>query len=549
MNFFKPVKCPDRTVLVHSKSGTYVYLTQKVEYKPELQCSRPKRVAIGKLNEDGDLIPNSQYFKLFEKEEMLLDPSDRGDFISFGPRMVFHLISEQIGLYEVLSSVFKKECDMILDIASFMIMSENNVMQYFEDYAYNHALFNEKVFSDIAIGRLLQGLNIKDIDLFIKSWVKLHTNKEIYISYDSTNMNCVAGSLELAEYGHVKDNPDLPQINVSLGYDQTDQTPLFYELYPGSINDNTECEKMVERAYYYDCKNIGFILDRGYFSVRNIKFFENFGYDYVLMTKGNTKFVQKAVEECAAVLKNGYSGYIEEYELYGMTVEQDLFGTDRKQYIHVYYNGIQAESEKLQLNNRLKKMDSAMEEKVQRKLQRREDLKSYESYYKVKFDGNGYLQTYQRKEDAIRKEISKMGYFVIVTSKKMESKEALSIYRDRDAVEKVFRMEKSYLGFDVFRVQNVEKLESKVFISFIALIIRNEIYRLLKPLYKKNRKEYTVPKVLRQIERMRLTKLSDEKYHLRYALTSNQKKILESVSIGEKEYKEYAQKIKDQIEC
>ena len=69
-------------------------------------------------------------------------------------------------------------------------------------------------------------------------------NKDgIYVSYDSSNMNTVAGSLALAEYGHAKDNPDLPQVNLSIGYNQTDEVPMFYEIYPGSIIDNTECQK------------------------------------------------------------------------------------------------------------------------------------------------------------------------------------------------------------------------------------------------------------------------------------------------------------------
>lgn len=83
---------------------------------------------------------------------------------------------------------------------------------------------------------------------------------------------------------------------------------------------------------------------------------------------------------------------------------------------------------------------------------------------------------YQRKEE-IRKIIDKAGYFVIVTSKEMSAEEALETYRDRDAVEKIFRMEKTYLGNDVFRVHTDENLESKVFVSFVALIIRNEIYK------------------------------------------------------------------------
>lgn len=540
---YKPVDLPDRTVTVRTKSGTYVYLTQSVEYSSKLKCSRPKRIAIGKLNEKGMLIPNQNYFDLYGKPVELDVPGGRADSISCGPFVVVDSIARKTQLMDVLESVFPEQWEKILDLATYMMMTENNVMQYFEDYGYHHALFNESNFTDSTIGRLFDNMSIKDMDLFIRAWVKMHADKDIYISYDSTNMNCVAGNLELAEYGHAKDNPDLPQVNMSLGYNQTGNKPLFYSLYPGSIIDNTECEKMVERAKYYECENIGFILDRGYFSKKNIRYFERNGYDYILMTKGNAGFVQEAVEECQAILRNGYTNYIEEHELYGMTLEKDLFGTGETEYVHVYYDGIQAEKEKIIINGRYKKMDEIMEEKVQRKTQRKEDVKAYEGYYKVRFDDNGYLLAYQRKEKKIKEMVNKVGYFVIITSKKMDAAEALSIYRDRDAVEKTFRMEKSYLGFDVFRVHDTEKLESKVFISFVALILRNEIYQALKPMYKKNRKDNTVPKVIREYERLGITKLSDNKYHVRYSLTSRQKKILGAVGITEKDYMDKINKI------
>ena len=540
---YKPVDLPDRTVTVRTKSGTYVYLTQSVEYSSKLKCSRPKRIAIGKLNEEGMLIPNQNYFDLYGKPVELDVPGERADSISCGPFVVVDSIARKTQLMDVLESVFPEQWEKILDLATYMMMTENNVMQYFEDYGYHHALFNESNFTDSTIGRLFDNMNIKDMDLFIRAWVIMHADKDIYISYDSTNMNCVAGNLELAEYGHAKDNPDLPQVNMSLGYNQTGNKPLFYSLYPGSIIDNTECEKMVERAKYYECENMGFILDRGYFSIKNIRYFERNGYDYILMTKGNAGFVQEAVEECQAILRNGYTNYIEEHELYGMTLEKDLFGTGKTEYVHVYYDGIQAEKEKIIINGRYKKMDEIMEEKVQKKTQRKEDVKAYEGYYKVRFDDNGYLLAYQRKEKKIKEMVNKVGYFVIVTSKKMDAAEALSIYRDRDAVEKTFRMEKSYLGFDVFRVHDTEKLESKVFISFVALILRNEIYQALKPMYKKNRKDNTVPKVIREYERLGITKLSDNKYHVRYSLTSRQKKILGAVGVTEKDYMDKVNKI------
>ena len=536
---------PERTVIIKGRSGSYVYLTQRVKYSPELKQTRPVRVAIGKLNEEGKLIPNRNYFEIFPYEQN--EPGDKADFVIAGPHFVADKISAGNGLKELLETIFKDDSDKILDIATYMMMSENNVMQYFEDYGYNHTLFSAENFDDNAIGRLFKKIKVKDIDLFIRSWVHMHVEKQIYIAYDSTNMNSAAGNLELAEYGHAKDRDELPQVNLSIGYNQTDQVPLFYELFPGSIIDNTECEKMMERARQYGCREIGFILDRGYFSLRNIRYFEKHNYDYILMTKGNAKFIQEAAEEAGAVLKNGYSNYMQGYELYGMTVEKDLFNTGKKEYVHVYYNGIEAEKEKITINNRFNKMDEELEKKKEKKIKKAEDVKSYEKYYRLGFDENGYFMNYQRKDNEIMKLINKAGYFAIVTSKKMSAEEALETYRDRDAVEKIFMMEKTYLGNDVFRVHSEEKLESKVFVSFIALIIRNEIYQSLKELYKTNRKEYTVPKVLKDYERLGVTKLADEKYHIRYRLTNKQKKILKALGATEEEYRKFVNEQMDML--
>ncbi len=192
-------------------------------------------------------------------------------------------------------------------------------------------------------------------------------------------------------------------------------------------------------------------------------------------------------------------------------------------------------------------MDEALNEKIEAKLQRKEDLKAYESLYKVRFDVYGYFTSFKRQENKIKELLDKTGCFVIITSKKMSAKEALSIYRDRDAIEKIFRIKKSYLGCDVFRVHSNERLESKTFKSFIALIIRNEIHQSLKPLYSKNRKDYTVHKTLRQIDRLGLTKLSDDKYHQRYLLTKKQKDILGVFEIHDKDYKEYSTKLEEQL--
>mgnify|MGYP000308522981 FL=1 len=171
---YKPVDLPERTVTVRTKSGTYAYLTQRVEYSSKLKCSRPKRIAIGKLNERGMLIPNKNYFDLYGKPVELDVPGEKADTVSCGSFVVVDAIVRKTQLIDVLESVFSEQWEKILDLATYMMMTENNVMQYFEDYGYHHALFNESNFTDSieTIGRLFDNMNIKDMDLFIRAWVK-----------------------------------------------------------------------------------------------------------------------------------------------------------------------------------------------------------------------------------------------------------------------------------------------------------------------------------------------------------------------------------------
>ena len=61
---------------------------------------------------------------------------------------------------------------------------------------------------------------------------------------------------------------DTPPIvfNYAVGYDITNSEPLLYEKYPRSIDDVSQLQFMLEKVKGYGYKNIGFILDRGYFS-------------------------------------------------------------------------------------------------------------------------------------------------------------------------------------------------------------------------------------------------------------------------------------------
>jgi transposase len=92
----------------------------------------------------------------------------------------------------------------------------------------------------------------------------------------------------------------------------------------------------------------------------------------------------------------------------------------------------------------------------------------------------------------------------------MTAKEALRLYKSRDGSEKLFRGDKFYLGNRSARSHTNESFNAKVFIEFVALIIRNKIY---------TRKE---------LEKIELIKQFNGNYVLDHAVTARQKAILKS---------------------
>lgn len=80
----------------------------------------------------------------------------------------------------------------------------------------------------------------------------------------------------------------------------------------------------------------------------------------------------------------------------------------------------------------------------------------------------------------IERENNLSGYFCLITSEKMNAKEALNLYKSRDTSEQLFRGDKSYLGDKSLRIYGDSASETKIFIEFIALLIRNGIYNYLK---------------------------------------------------------------------
>ena len=111
--------------------------------------------------------------------------------------------------------------------------------------------------------------------------------------------------------------------------------------------------------------------------------------------------------------------------------------------------------------------------------------------------------------------------------KKMDAKDAINLYKSRDVSEKVFQADKSYLGNHCLRVASEEAASNKIFIGFLALIIRCRIYIALKEKELAKKPNYlTVPAAIRELEKIEPTRQLDKVYRLDHAVTKTQKVIL-----------------------
>lgn len=542
--------------LVRKNRGGHTYVEYEYDrvYDPVKQYTYPKRASIGRVDPDDPdrMTPNENFLKYFPdaKMPMEIDGSCRSPYLNIGPYVVLHKLIQECELKEILGEYMDdKETGFLLDLACYSILSENNAGQYYPDYAYNHALFTQdmRIYSDSKVSEFLKNLKPEQSVGFLNSWNKSRNKRQkIYISYDSTNKNCQAGDIDLVEYGKAKVDEGLPIFNYSVACDVANREPLFYELYPGSINDVSQLECMVDKANGYGYRNLGFILDRGYFSRKNLAYMEQNGYSYLIMVKGMKDFISDIVLENHGKFENSRIKYNDRYDVYGTTVQHFLYeGDKKKRHIHIYYSDGKAYGEKQEIKQKIRRLKEYLNKCVGKEC----DAFGTEitKYFYLHFEEDGKtLKLAEENTAAVEKELSLAGYFAIISSDNMTAREAIEIYKSRDASEKLFRSDKSYLGNKSMRVYTEESLSAKIFVQFIALILRSRIYTALKDKCDKMLKKpnyMTVPAALKELEKIVMIRHLDGVYRQDHAVTATQKIILDAFGLNEGNVKYQAKEI------
>jgi hypothetical protein len=240
---------------------------------------------------------------------------------------------------------------------------------------------------------------------------------------------------------------------------------------------------------------------------------------------------------------------IREHKAYGMTVKCPLFMPDESdRYFHLFYSSEKEYAEREMIEADMERMAKYLKKQEGKIISVSEMYAKYFNLF-INEKDNVFLFA-KEKADVIERKIDLCGYFVIVTSQKMTAKEALDLYKSRDASEKLFRGDKSYLGNKSLRVYSDESAAAKIFIEFVALIVRNKLYTCLKDeMIRSDRKSnyMTVPATIRELEKIEIVRMLDKKYRIDYAVTATQKAILKAFGMDAGYIKNKANEISDRL--
>jgi len=451
--------------------------------------NRHRREYIGKLGQDGEFIPNKKYLAR-QKEPVeegatapAVTPACR---VYFGGTHLLDEISGIAGIQEDLRACFPHTYKMLMSLAYYMVLESDSPLYRFSRWAFDHHHPWGKDLPSQRISEILRDVPEQAKLEFFKRQSHRRQEKE-YLAYDTTSVSSYSEYIKAVRYGKNKDNDGLPQVNMALIFGEESCMPVYYRILPGNITDVMTIRKLIKDIDFLEIDKLKLVLDRGFYSANNVNALYKAHHKFLLAVKINNGFITGFLEKAKKEMHN-FTHYDAEHEVYhwGSMAEWPYVQKDsngnvaleevRRIYVHIYYNGQRAEEEKTRFNKSL-----TMAEAVLRNDGELTEAQTslIEKYFIVKESSKRGLQIHY-KNDAIQKQLSRFGYFALLSNEVKDSVAALEIYRKKDMVEKAFDNLKERLEMKRTTVHSDQTLSGKFFLQFLSLIYISYIHKHMR---------------------------------------------------------------------
>jgi len=456
------------------RSGnTYVY--ENISWwDKEKQCSRAKRKLIGKIDKQTDeIVPTNGRQRNAKQKPAGTSPAKLTVRKFGGAVYLLNSICSKIGLIDDLKTCFGEVYKLILSIAFFMIIEGESAILRFSKFDATHFHPCGYNITSQAGSELFASIKDCAVQDFFMLQSKRRQNDEYWV-YDTTSISSYSEMLNQVQYGHNKEDDNLPQLNLGLVFGEKSNLPFYYRKLSGNITDVSTFETLCENMADIGITNVNFVADRGFYSERNIDMLYNHSHKFLLAAKLNTKYIRNELEEIYDDFNN-FESYSEEFELYGKTRIYTR-KNGKPIYLHYFYNIEKAAEEEKRLNKRI-----AL---YKRELLSNRRVIGHEAYYKkffnIETDDNKLVVSASVKLGILKTTKRYYGFFVLTASDLTDCWEALKIYRNKDVVEKAFANVKERLNMRRTLVSSEQSLDGKLFVSFVSLILLSHIKKVMQ---------------------------------------------------------------------
>ena len=505
-----PIPLPSSNISI-TKSGKYQYVYHIGKgYRNSKGQPASHRLSIGKLDENGMLIPNENYFAIYD-----VQPADNikvDSVLNFGDYFLLDTLAKDIGLAQVLRNVFGGVGDEMLLLAVYMSLT-GQAFYRCETWCRETLTGRSKAMTSQRCTRVLEAIDEGKRMDFFRAWVHVRQQHE-YLAYDVTSISSYVRGNNIVEFGYNRDHEQLPQINLGMYYGEESKLPIFYCTYPGSIVDKSHLPYMMQYNERLGIKDVCFVMDRGFYTESNVKSMA-FAHRFIVGVANHLALSKDIIS------KHGQTVMSSRYDIgltgvKGIAVEDERYAF--RSNIHLFYSNNKIADEERIFKAKLARWENDLREG--------KSPKGAEKYFHVKVNSKHKSIEVIRNHDAIDEKTRNLGYFLMMTTDlKKTPEEILDIYRRKDVIEKCFDELKNDLDMKRLQVHSEETMDGKMFIAFIGLILKTFVHNKLKDYLDANRST-SFAQVFDELRMIKAVKTKDGMV-LRNPLTKKQRSILE----------------------
>jgi transposase len=239
------------------------------------------------------------------------------------------------------------------------------------------------------------------------------------------------------------------------------------------MSDTKTIASFLERMKKYGTERIRMLLDRGFYSEKNMKIMLQSHIGFYIPVPTTVQWQGKLIDEYRdAVEMPEHVIHISEdgrEALYGMTIFDKIEG--RRVWKHIYFDGARRIEHIASLFAAL----TVWENELKTGDTKKGNEWAYERYFTVKTTLKRGRQVKRNQEAINAYKTDHAGYWVILTNCEKNAAAALAAYRERSIVESQFDDMKNDLALSRLRTHEADTMRGRAFVQFLALVLTSQI--------------------------------------------------------------------------